>query len=192
MLERIKQKIQLLHDLDPKLQVFGSILHKHQIQPCLTEPQIQEYETTHGIQLPEDYRYFLLHVGNSGAGPGYGLKKLPNYANGFLKRSFAYTSLVNTDEIDIQSDTDDEYPYCGGIEILTYGCGYNAILVVTGEERGKIWFDNYGTLSPVPYSVTDSNHISFLPWYEQWLDVHIDALRNNKKIKLDWGYGLFS
>ena len=48
----------------------------------ISECAIQEFESAHGIQLPEGYREFLMRVGNGGDGPPcYGLGRLGLPAN---------------------------------------------------------------------------------------------------------------
>ncbi|MFJ1651501.1 SMI1/KNR4 family protein [Streptomyces sp. NPDC088337] len=43
------------------------------MEDTLTQGELAELEAQTGVQLPEEYRTFLLHVGAGGAGPAYGL-----------------------------------------------------------------------------------------------------------------------
>jgi hypothetical protein len=53
--------------------VFGAPGHKWVVEEPLTRDELAELEAQTGVQLPEEYRAFLLHVGAGGAGPAYGL-----------------------------------------------------------------------------------------------------------------------
>jgi hypothetical protein len=54
------------------------------LNPCLHESSIADFERKHGVRIPEEYRAFLLHVGNGGAGPpGFGLVRLGEIADDF-------------------------------------------------------------------------------------------------------------
>ena len=65
-----------------KSKVFGSDAHHFKLNPPLPENEIAQFETRHNIRLPQDYRGFLLHLGNGGAGPAYGLFKLGEIDDG--------------------------------------------------------------------------------------------------------------
>ena len=49
--------------------VFGENGHDNELNPVLSEEELTQFEAVHGIRLPQDYRQFLLRVGNGGAGP---------------------------------------------------------------------------------------------------------------------------
>ena len=53
--------------------MFGSEAHQFRLGPTLTDDCIISFEREHGVVLPPDYRAFLGHCGNGGAGPYYGL-----------------------------------------------------------------------------------------------------------------------
>ena len=75
-LERLVQGLARLRELDPDLQQFGALDHEYRLRPVLSEQEIEAFEQEHGLALPADYRQFLSHVGNGGAGPYYGLVPL--------------------------------------------------------------------------------------------------------------------
>lgn len=63
--------------------VFGSDAHGFRTYPALSEIAVREFESRHRVTLPTEYRGFLIHVGNGGAGPAYGLFKLGEMDDGF-------------------------------------------------------------------------------------------------------------
>lgn len=73
---RIRDGLHALREARRPVHVFGSQLHGFHLNPPLSEPAVRDFEREHRINLPADYRAFLLHVGNGGAGPAYGLFKL--------------------------------------------------------------------------------------------------------------------
>ena len=53
--------------------VFGADGHHFVLNPPLPEAEVIAFEQYHRVTLPSDYRYFITHVGNGGAGPFYGI-----------------------------------------------------------------------------------------------------------------------
>ena len=53
--------------------VFGADGHRWLLEPTLTEDELAELESQLGVELPREYRTFLLQVSRGGAGPAYGL-----------------------------------------------------------------------------------------------------------------------
>lgn len=74
-LEQIVEKVKTIQKLDPQCKLFGAHGHKYRFGPVLTQKGLAELENRYCVQLPEDYRQFLLRVGNGGCGPGYGLER---------------------------------------------------------------------------------------------------------------------
>lgn len=65
----------------------------------------------------------------------------------------------------------EEHDY-GRLNLCDYGCGITIFLVVTGEQKGIMWTDdrmNDGGLYP-SIELENTNNLSFLDWYELWLD----------------------
>src|SRR5258708_5365552 len=72
----IRRKLTALASQDPKHQLFGASYHRYELGPPLPEKRLSAMEREYGARLPEDYRHFLLELGNGGAGPYYGLFRL--------------------------------------------------------------------------------------------------------------------
>src|SRR4051812_12907894 len=85
--------LQRMQQEDPGFRVFGSEQHHYLLGPTLTEPELRRFEDKAGVKLPNHYRVFLaeagnggvrkdspLFMGNSGAGPYYGLLSLEDAA----------------------------------------------------------------------------------------------------------------
>lgn len=71
---RIQKKLAQMGELDP-----GSVvqeIHGYRLNPTLTEDALAELEAANGFTLPEQYRRFLLDLGNGGAGPYGGILPL--------------------------------------------------------------------------------------------------------------------
>ncbi len=77
-IERIKEKLVRLKEVDSIYQIFGAGKHQCYLNPTKTEGELVTFERIHKIQLPASYRAFLAQVGNGGAGSYYGLEPLEN------------------------------------------------------------------------------------------------------------------
>ncbi|MFB2919060.1 SMI1/KNR4 family protein [Aerosakkonema funiforme] len=155
--EQLKNKLTQLETKDKNFKNFGSELHKYQLNPCLSEAEIQAFEAKNRITLPDDYRNFLLEVGNGGAGPGcYGLVKLEvnkEISEGendyylsqpfLLKKAWNCPHLLNPGEEFV--DIDEDKLTQGTMYVANYGCDIHSRLVITGEQRGTIWINDCGS-----------------------------------------------
>ena len=126
---------------------FGVDAHKLLLNPPLTPAQLKQIETQHGLYLPDDYRAFLLHLGDGGAGPYYGI-----------------TPLAQAIE-----NRDPEQPET--LPICEQGCTYEGHLVLLGSARVRVVYINTDSPDAEPHMVRDA---TFLDWYERWLDDLID------------------
>jgi tetratricopeptide (TPR) repeat protein len=175
-LEHIRERLQLLGRCDAERQVFGAHQHQYQLAPPLAEAELTEFERTHGVSLPADYRAFLTTLGNGGAGPFYGLAPLsaepPRFAAEFdgtqpsLARPFPLHGAWPQGE---QSSGPPIAPgtsvYDGLVLLSDQGCGYFDVLIVSGPQRGQVWADFTQALGGLmPW------YDSFFAAYEAWLD----------------------
>jgi len=104
----ISSAIERLRSLDRKLTLFGAMGHQYRFNERASEKQLSDFERTHKIELPEEYRLFLRALGNGGPGPYYGVFPLGVHDDnhdfctwdkgslvGSLSQPFAYTDAWN-------------------------------------------------------------------------------------------------
>jgi hypothetical protein len=203
----LKQKIEQLRNLDFWLKIFGAGSHQYQFNPCLSEAEITAFEQKHQIELPEDYRNFLLHIGNGGACDGYGMYPIEDYFGGldaeqasqqypdFLSAPFPHTTAWNDyDLMDMDREYEDEYNdgyyahrYIQGSVLLAYqGCTIELRLVVSGAEKGNVWMDDRGAdtgIVPLHSPYHPEKHLDFFTWYNHWLDRSLEEIKAKSAAK---------
>jgi SMI1 / KNR4 family (SUKH-1) len=203
--QQLKDKLNKLKKLDKNFEVFGSELHKYNLNSCLSLAEVSNFESKCSVVLPDDYRQFLLEFGNGGAGPGYGLLEinvekfmLDASQRECLSQPFALTKEWNNLDLpqvnngsSVNTYFDPKY-INGTIAIADYGCGIQARLVLTGEERGNIWIDdrtNEAGIYPLTIHYAAFFHddpsieadlyesveevkeaLTFYEWYSDWLN----------------------
>ncbi len=72
----VVESIEALRRHDDRFDVFAWEHHGGRLAPALTPEELQRIESALDIRVPDEYRTFLLGVGNGGMGPGYGLQRL--------------------------------------------------------------------------------------------------------------------
>jgi hypothetical protein len=197
-LDMLKGKLDLLRTLDKNLELFGASEHKYQLNSCLSLSELEFVEKENNIELPADYRDFILHLGNGGAGPYYGIfpleKSVSSVHRHLLTQPFLYTSWWNgiippdwwnyePSLVQREQDYFDDYHLQGTFRVAHEGSGYYQLLVLTGSERGHIWGDyrasDGGIMPIVQFENNDhlsTNRLDFISWYESWLDFGLRML----------------
>lgn len=147
-----------------------------QLNPPLAEAEVQAFEAEHGIRLPEDYRAFLIHAGNGGAGPIYGLYSLDecndfaDWVGADVQADFLIRPCPLSPDIPITPDWRERFgdtsPYQGSLTLGSRGCTYETQLIVSGPYAGRVIYVDADENAP-PYFVREPD---FLAWYERWLD----------------------
>ena len=125
---------------------FGEEKHGFRLNPPLSEWQVRDFEDRHGIRLPEGYRLFLLHLGDGGAGPYYGLHPLSRALDladepieGDLARPCPLVpGMPREDDWLERLGCSAEECFRGAIPIVHQGCTYYSLLVVSGAARGRV------------------------------------------------------
>ena len=147
--------------------------------PPAEESEVARFEARAGIVLPADYRRFILEVGDGGEGPPYyGLLPLgatpandvpDDLLRGYsdlLSKPFPFVEhwIWEQEEPSEEVDARWETVSHGNLILGHDGCGMYWTLVVSGEQRGRIWLQTDMGIQPCAPSLT------FLEWYEVWLD----------------------
>ena len=58
---------------EARVELFGADAHRFIINAPLSDGEVLAFEQSHHISLPPEYRHFISHIGNGGAGPYYGV-----------------------------------------------------------------------------------------------------------------------
>ena len=187
-LERVADKLRQARERDAR--PFGA--ESRGLPPALpplTPEAVAAAEARLGVALPEEYRGFVLRIGDGGAGPAYGLFALEtalrvSEADGvpeLLRTPFPHGEHYNPDTdpavvafwnradaggvSEAEEDVHVAMQRRGALVLCDEGCGYLHFLVVSGPARGTMWIDaRGGDQGFIPLEVT------FLEWYERWLD----------------------
>ncbi|WP_300604171.1 SMI1/KNR4 family protein [Niabella sp.] len=212
---RIREKLDQLRNMDIRQELPGADAHQYRLNPVLKPEEVHRFETTHQVQLPEEYVAFLTNLGDGGAGPFQGLRQLegsrisffdPTGAHQYfdLSRPFPHTEKWNMEwelealdarleaayeagnqqlekqlferKWDLISGTEHDQ---GRLYMTDDGYGTQISLVVNGQEKGNMWSDeriNDGGIHP-SNELGNTGKISFLNWYELWLDHALKKMR---------------
>ena len=166
---------------DPDLARFGAYSHQYKLAVPAGEEAIQKFEEQQGIRLPEEYRDFLMLVGNGGAGPYYGLYGLKALKEDLsdshgvrlyrvMKEPVIYPKM-SEEEWDRMADPEgrrkgeEVHPYAGILPIGTQGCTLMTGLMLAGPYRGQVVYYDEDFCGP-PFFAREKG---FLEWYERWL-----------------------
>ncbi|MFH8403151.1 SMI1/KNR4 family protein [Streptomyces sp. NPDC018019] len=176
----VRSRVAELARRDPGCTRFGADQHRYRLAPPLPAAELHAFESLHGIELPGPYRDFLLRVANGGAGPQHGLFPLTGPSAypgppddwaaedvrehdrrpGALATPFRLTEAWRPRP---GERFDPDALVAGTLAVAEAGCGEFVRLVVTGEQRGRVWFADlevWPSLTPGP---------DFGAWYAAWL-----------------------
>ncbi|MDY3558533.1 SMI1/KNR4 family protein [Gemmata sp. JC673] len=185
-LARIKSKVARVAHEAPLPASRCPIRCDLRLNPPLRESEVVAFEEKHRITLPEEYRTFLLEVGNGGMGPGEGLKTLTESAErsptSDLDRPFPFSFRMYQEDEGrfIDARRNEPYHQPGVLFLAAVEDPWVSVyLVITGEDRGLVWgcgLVEGGWNPEAPTWEGDQRAIDgpprrFLRWYEDWLNV---------------------
>lgn len=160
--------------------------------PCLGEAEVTAFEKKYQVRLPEEYRRFLLEIGNGEVAVRakgaevfsietvYGIRpftsqkwpiaRLEEYWGNLAKPCLLSQPIIwEGAELTDDEKTKIESLNCGSLFVCNSGCGQHQHLIVTGPERG-----NMMTLSDVGSGPFEPR-TDFLTWYEELVDGRLAA-----------------
>lgn len=165
------------------------------LNPVVQEKTIEEFETRYNITLPEEYRAFLLKIGN-GNNETYSRQiytfeqsineSLNSDGKSDVEKKFPFTQKMGEkiykDIIYKYYPVDFVHRYTKKESYFAHGCliiNYEGVstshtaLVVNGSESGRIWIV-YDMYYPFRKRFDDDNKsYSFLDWVLYWLDAEL-------------------
>lgn len=165
-----------------------------QCRPPLAEAAVADFEQRHGVTLPAAYRRFLTEVADgveSDAGPMYSLAQAETEAAlagplaGAFPYSTAYATLISGRLAaaapgtfsDVMSAPDimagqHKGGAPGNLVLADFGCGHYSVLVLAGEQAGKIWrlgdFDAPETTALYEPGTDAMTQLDFEAWVGHW------------------------
>jgi hypothetical protein len=197
-MKEIIEKIEMLRIKDKDMNIFGASSHEYKFNKKIKEKEIIKFEKKHNVHLPEDYKIFLVEIGNGGAGPFYGIlplemglfcdidnpnkKYITNPSKPFLLSEAWNMEYTGDYEDESALDKFEEKYYSnellnGTIRICNFGCGHFINLVINGSEFSHIWSDDRGSnegIFPFKYYTNGKDRMTFYEWYKCWLDQAIE------------------
>lgn len=141
-----------------------------------------EFEKRYEVSLPEEYREFVLQIGNGASGPpAYGLIALAEPPPGrgddtshtseelvSMQKVFPFTKPWVWEDGGASDEGTDDQVRDGQLYLGTDGCGMDWALIITGPDRGTVWWLCGEGIQPT------SPKRDFLRWFEDWLDGVVD------------------
>jgi hypothetical protein len=159
--KEVKERLVAIRKIDCDCNlVFGSKGHKYKPLGSVSQEEIKSFQVENGMDLPRDYRDFLLVVGG-GPGPDYGIysfEKVKSYSPN-VSRVFSLTESTEWPE----SEDDPIWDLPGLLNISTSGCAIDWYIEVNGSQPGTMWVD-----SGPGWELTKAD--SFINWYSSWLN----------------------
>jgi len=179
--------------------------------PVEPEKNIVEFENKFNVRIPEDYRFFLLNVANGIVNKnewGFNFINKIDFIDFFYKDNEYNPSIPfelpnkvvfsSSSEYKEASPYKKVYPYeitfdedyeilekgfsNGQIDLVGYGCGTNAFLIVNGNEYGNVWINDLSSNNEV-YPDYDFKRnkprFSFTDWLLERINRHLTIYNQN-------------
>ncbi len=196
----VEQMLVRKREYDPRLVGLGVKKHKYRLLPPTPASDVSRLEELFDIDLPDDYREFIIAVGGGGVGPGHGLYTLegaltgkdPTYGRHGEVRTAADVS-ANFARPKRAHDSNDRSE-AGMLRLCQHGCGTDDYLVLVGPDKGTIWtyheeLDHMIPNLKNPIKLRDDDDFSDLPYSvvsDRWANRCLDAPPSEQMTFADW------
>ena len=145
------------------------------VNELISKEKIREFEKKNNIYLPEELKLFYSEIGNGCKMiDGYYLQKFEDLVFDIckVKEEFIFTEywiLEDDDNEDLIDEVDK-----GNIQLIDIGDGQSWNIIITGKEKGQMWFFTDIGIQPC------APKRGFLSWFEYWLDGNDDYFKEFK------------
>ncbi|MGB8355187.1 MAG: SMI1/KNR4 family protein [Chthoniobacteraceae bacterium] len=142
-----------------------------------TDDELNEFEQKYRITLPQDYRDYLIQTGVGCYTDLDGICLLEEwcqpydekeFSDDFLTHDFPHTEVWNDrnitkEEMGWRSPYYDNNLACGAMRVVNTGCEGYDLLIVSGPERGNMWYDDRACSGKgiYPLRAKGTNRVSF-------------------------------
>lgn len=195
-IQTIQAKMHQLKMLDRDNMVFGASTHKY-MSRRIPETQLRAFEKKYHITIPHELRLFLKIVG-SGFGSAHGFLSLPQMEATMAEwRKLCTIQVQPAAPFDFDNKSTHAYlrkqaahpnqhfykrtkTMNGTLPICFQGCSYYLCIVVTGEQRGKIWGFDSDLMHRYParsISRGVAKGLEFFDYYESDLNSALEDLK---------------
>ena len=108
---------------------------------------------------------------------------------GDLAQPFPYAEAWNAEPVDGTRPVEEQYRQQdvywspqhvnGALPICHHGCNLRECLIVSGPEKGNMWFDDRADWQGLhPDKKNDRNRLTFLEWYKLWIEERLLKLKS--------------
>ena len=146
---------------------YAESYHHWKLSPTIPLSEIEAFEKRAGIELPENYVYYLTKVGGGGASPGTGFDVFKSEWESYdgLQDVSEQLTRVMTEAEWKERYGEHEYEEPGTISLCGMDITYVAFLIVSGPMRGHVVYLDYdGDCAPM----WPKGSAYFLDWCENW------------------------
>lgn len=201
-LDRVRRELaELQRNRHALNQIWRAAAHRFQPNPPIAEEELAALEAEHGIQLPADYRAYLTQVGDGGAGPWQGLLPIREAIRQSLEGSpagltetfrhgrtyplpdagyrwFQFRDPEKRGYVPFPPDEALSPAFVAGSLLIAHGKPKGGVaqryrLVLTGPERGRVWWDDrvrIGAMGPCETASRNLWKVGFREWMLMWLE----------------------
>lgn len=179
IIEQIKSGVKKLKD---------NFKNDYRFLKVVTKDEIENFEKQFSIEIPEDFKWFLLNIANgviSNHVANDNLFERIDFSNYYFEEDIYNPSLPFklTKDFDFKTDEIEDFSN-GTIHLVGHGCGCYSFLVVNGEEYGNVWVDNYASNSDVtPEKNIAKSRLFFFEWLNKEIEEKISQQNEFHEIK---------